>query len=76
MKLYKIGWQSRDGRTGRIIISNTTLTLAKKSYTYRPSAQWNSIPDNIRNIRKVSQFKVQIKKWILLHVDQFVDDHN
>ena len=73
---YLSNLQARDGRTGRIIISNTTLTLAKRSYSYRASAQWNSIPDNIRNIRRVSQFKVQIRKWILLHVDQFVDAHN
>ena len=72
---YLSNLQARDGRTGRIIISNTTLTLAKRSYSYRASAQWNSIPDNNRNIRRVSQFKVQLRKWILLHVDQFVDAH-
>ena len=66
---YLSNLQARDGRTGRIIISNTTLTLAKRSYSYRASAQWNGIPDNIRNIRRVSQFQVQLRKWIILHVD-------
>ena len=66
----------RDGRTGKIIVSNTNLTLAKKSYSYRGAAQWNTIPENIRVVRKISQFKVQLRKWILLNVTQFVDVQN
>ena len=65
---------TRDGRTGRIIVPNPTLTLAKKSYCYRGSAQWNTIPENIRNIRKVGMFKAQLRKWIFLNVTQFVDE--
>ena len=62
---------SRDGRTGRIIIPNTTLTLAKQSYCFRGSAQWNSLPDEIRKIRKISNFKIQLRKWILLNIAMF-----
>ena len=70
---YLYSLMGRDGRTGSIIVSNTNLTLAKKSYCYRGSAQWNRIPGYIRETRKVSQFKVQLRKWILLNVTQFVD---
>ena len=70
---YLSSLMGRDGRTGSIIVSNTNLTLAKKSYCYRGSAQWNRIPGYIRETRKVSQFKVQLRKWILLNVTQFVD---
>ena len=62
---------SNDGMTGRIIVPNTRLTLAKRSYCYRGAAQWNSIPENIRKMRKVSQFKVLLRKWILVNVTQF-----
>ena len=63
----------RDNRADNIIIPNTTLTLAKNSYCYRSSTQWNSLPDNIRNMKKIGQFKSQLKKWILQNVAQFVD---
>jgi hypothetical protein len=66
----------RDGRTGKIIVSNTNLTLAKKSHSYRGAAQWNTIPENIRAVRKIRQFKVQLRIWILLNITQFVDAQN
>ena len=62
-----------DNRAKRIIIPNTSLTLAKSSYCYRGAAQWNSLPDHIRNMKKIGQFKSSLKKWIHLHVSQFVD---
>ena len=67
---------SRDGRSGRIIVSNTRLTLAKKSYCYRGAAQWNSIPEHIRSMKKLTMFKGQLRKWILINVTQFVDTAN
>ena len=73
---YLASLLGRDGRTGNMIVSNTRLTLAKKSYCYRGPAHWNTIPENIRSIRKVSQFKIQLRKWIFLNVTQFVDAQN
>ena len=64
----------RDNRAERIIVPNTNLTLAKNSYCYRGAAQWNSLPEIIRKCKKIGHFKSQLKKWILLHVPQFVDD--
>ena len=61
-----------DNRAGRIIIPNTDLTLAKNSYCFRASSQLNSLPEYIRNSRKISQFKTQLRKWILGNVPQFV----
>ena len=63
---------SNDGMTGKIIVPNTRLTLAKRSYCYRGAAQWNSIPEAIRKMREISQFKVQLRKWILINVTQFI----
>ena len=70
---YLSNLMTRDSRTGKIIISNTSLTLAKKSFSFRGSAQWNSMPDEIRKSAKISQFKLKLRKWILLNVDQFTD---
>ena len=64
---------SRNNRADKIIIPNTTLTLAKNSYCYRGSAQWNSLPDFIRNNKRISQFKTRLKKWIHENVPKFVD---
>ena len=64
---------NRNNRANRIIIPNTDLTLAKQSYCFRGSAQWNSLPENIRNSWKISLFKSQLKKWIQQNVAKFID---
>ena len=70
---YLSSIMSRNNRADKIIIPNTTLTLAKNSYCYRGSAQWNSLPDHIRKCLRISQFKPQLKKWIHQNVAQFVE---
>ena len=64
---------SRDNRAERIIIPNTTLSLAKRSFCYRGAAQWNSLPSGIRNVKKIGLFKAQVKKFIKTNVPQFID---
>ena len=64
---------SRDNRADRIIVPHTNLTLAKKSYCFRAAEQWNSVPDNIRKMKKIGQFKSHLKKWILSNIQQFVE---
>ena len=70
--LYEI--MSRDNRSGRIIIPNTTLSLAKKSFCYRGAAQWNSLPTGIKNIKKIGLFKTEVKKFIETNVPQFIEN--
>ena len=55
---------SSNNRAERIIIPNTDLTLAKNSYCYRGTAQWNSLPQQIRTKQKIGQFNTKLKKWI------------
>ena len=62
---------NRDNERGSIIVPNTTLTLAKNSFCFLGSTQWNSITVHIRNTMKISQFKMKLKSWILLNIDQF-----
>ena len=70
---YLSSFLSRDNGRGNIIVPNTSLTLAKNSYCFRRSVQWKSLPDHITNCVKISQFKLKLKKWILLNIDQFVE---
>ena len=71
---YLSNIMSRDSRSGRIIIPNTKLSLAMKSYCYMDASQWNSLPHSIRNIQKIGLFKSEVKTWIKTNVTQFVDD--
>ena len=68
---YLSNLMSRDNERGSIIVPNTTLSLAKSSFCFRGSAQWNSIPAHIRNTIKISQFKMKLKSWIQQNIDQF-----
>ena len=69
---YLSNIMSRDNRAGRIIVPNTDLTLAKNSFCFRASTQWNTLPEHIRTYQKIGQFKSQLKRWILENVPQFV----
>ena len=62
-----------DNRLGKIIIPNTALSLAKRSFTYRAAQQWNILPSSIRNVIQVGNFKKELRKWILNNVPRFSD---
>ena len=62
-----------DNRLGKIIIPNTALSLAKRSFTYRAAQQWNILPSIIRNVTQVGKFKKELRKWILNNVPRFND---
>ena len=64
---------SRNNRSDRIIIPHTTLSLTMKSYCYRGAMQWNSLPIEIRNIKKIGTFKSQLRNFIKTNVAQFTD---
>ena len=42
--------------------------MAKRSFKYRASVQWNSLPLNIREARNLKDFKFKLRKWVLSHV--------
>ena len=64
---------NRNNRSNKIIITNTSLSLAKNSYCFRAAAQWNSLPEEIRNSQRISQFKSKLRLWIHKNVPQFHD---
>ena len=53
-----------DNIRGSIIVQNTHLTLAQKSFKIRGACNWNALPPSIRSIIKVGLFKKEVKKWI------------
>ena len=61
-----------DTRTGRIFIPNTKLGLATKSFCFRGSSDWNSLPSNIRSTKKISEFKRGAKKWVFENTTRFI----
>ena len=44
------------------------LTLTRGGFMYRGAKLFNMIPNEIKNVKKYKKFKVQIKKWIKLHI--------
>ena len=70
---YLASFLRSDNRGNRIIIPNTKLTLAKKSFVWRGSLNWNLLPENTRNLQKIGQFKRVAKSWVLGNVQRFLD---
>ena len=64
---------NRNNRLGKIIIPNTKLSLAKESYCFRGSAQWNQLPEVIRSSPTVFKFKKLLREWIYENVPQFTN---
>ena len=62
-----------DSRTGRIVRTNTELSLAMKSFTFRGSAQWNQLPSNLRNSIRIGAFKKNLRNWIFSNIPRFLD---
>ena len=62
-----------DNRSGHIIIPNSDLTLAMKSFTFRGANLWNTLPAHIRNCPKIGVFKKETRKWVKNMVPRFLD---
>ena len=64
---------NKDNRNGNIIVTNTELTLAKRSFTFRGAQLWNSLPNNIRNKSKIGNFKKMLRIWVQENIPRFPD---
>ena len=62
-----------DNRNGHIVVPNSELTLAKKSFTFRGAQLWNSLPVHIRKSLKIGSFKKASRKWVKDTVPRFLD---
>ena len=61
-------------RNGNIILNNCRLSLFRKSFSFRGPEYWNSLPSELRNISGISNFKKELKKWVMQNVQRFHDD--
>ena len=61
-----------DNRNGHIIVTNTGLSLAKKSFTFRGSELWNNLPSDIRKIQKIGTFKKACRDWVKNNIPRFL----
>ena len=70
---YLARYLQDDNRAGRIIVPNTQLTLAKKSFVWRGSQQWNMLSSELRNSTKIGHFKRGAKDWVVRNIPHFLD---
>ena len=63
----------KDGRTGKIMIPNSKLGIVQSSFCFRGSANWNSLPESLRQMTKIGPFKTALKKWVLKNIPRFQD---
>ena len=68
---YLASFLLRENRMGNIIIPTTKLSLAKRSFVWRGSEGWNSLPQDIRKLRKLGAFKKNVKQWICSNIPRF-----
>ena len=64
---------NNENRNERIIITNQDLTLTARSFTFRGSAQWNILPQELRKTTKISAFKRELRKWVFGTIPRFID---
>ena len=62
-----------DNKNGHIIIRSTRLTLLQKSFKFRGACNWNDLPQSVRNIQRIGQFKTSVKAWIREKIPRFLD---
>ena len=68
---YMASFLKNDTRTGKIMEPNIKLGLAQKSFCFRGSSDWNSLPSSIRNSTKIGEFKRKLKSWVLQNIPRF-----
>ena len=63
----------RDSRNGRIFVPNHNLSVTAKSFCFRGTSLWNSLPRSLRDMEKLSLFKKEARKWVDMNVQRFLD---
>ena len=42
--------------------------IARSSFKYRATRQWNELPVEIKQFKTINEFKVELRKWIIDNV--------
>jgi hypothetical protein len=70
---YLSSFLSNDSRYGKIMFEKIDLKVATKSFVFRGSEGWNSLPLSLKNCQKIGEFKPKLRKWIKENVPLFLD---
>ena len=57
---------------GGLVVPNTALSLAKESFCFRGGDSWISLPETMRKIEKISEFKKSLKTFTAMKFPQFL----
>ena len=71
---YLAGKMMNDNFRGGLIVPATSLSLAKNSFCFRGGDSWLSLPEALRNIRKVGSFKKALKTYTMMTIPRFLDE--
>ena len=63
----------RDSRYGKIMFEKVQLKVATRSFIFRSSESWNSLPFAVKSCQKIGVFKSKLRKWIQENVQMFLD---
>ena len=70
---YLAEFLNNDNRLGKIIMPNTDLGLARKSFVWKGSAAWKSLPQELREFSRIGQFKSGVKNWVTANIPRFLN---
>ena len=68
---YLFDQLSHENFRGKIIVPNTHLSLAKKSFCWRAAECWNKLPEDMKNSECFRKFKKELKDWVCNNVMRF-----
>ncbi len=83
--MWKVVWKGTPTQTrrkltidaeNRVTTSQARLQSTSTSWRWRTTPQWNSLPDELREIESLTGFKKTLKKWIGSNEDPMVPDPN
>ena len=71
---YLAGKMLNDNFRGGLIVPATRLSLVKNSFCFCGEDSWLSLPEALRNIRKVGSFKKALKTYTMMTIPRFLDE--
>ena len=64
---------NKENKNGNILLPPYKLELAEKSFVIRGSRLWNSLPSDLKEIKKIGIFKKKLNQWIRTNIPRFLD---
>ena len=60
---------TRSAALGTLLVPAVEKSLTRKSFMVRSIAAWNTVPPEIRNLKKLETFKKKIKQWTKMNIE-------